>query len=115
MRKRKARQTLYNTLQNLHLLQRQPLPEDTYLQTESHDQLWSAVSQLDEKHRLPVILRYAHGLPAAEIAQILDLSEGTVHSRLHYARKKLLGDLKNSQRLTALQGVRKEQPAGGLP
>ena len=109
MRKRKARQTLQTALENLHLLQRPPLPEETYLQTERHTQLWEAVNQLDEKHRLPVILRYAHNLPTAEIAQILGLTEGTVHSRLHYARKQLLGDLKTHH------APRKTHPAGGLP
>jgi RNA polymerase sigma factor (sigma-70 family) len=43
-----------------------------------------------EKHRLPVILRYVHELSVAEIAASLGTNEGTIHSRLHYARKKLL-------------------------
>jgi RNA polymerase sigma-70 factor, ECF subfamily len=61
--------------------------------------LWAAVDGLDEKHRLVVVLRYAHELTAAEIAQALDISEGTVHSRLHYARQKLAGQLRQSAAL----------------
>ena len=111
MRKHKARRTLHNALQNLHLINgKPPVPEETFLQTESHHHLWAAVNRLDDKHRLPVLLRYAHNLPAAEIAQILDLAEGTIHSRLHYARKMLQGDL---QRITR-RGAN-EQPVEGLP
>jgi RNA polymerase sigma-70 factor, ECF subfamily len=111
MRKRKARRTLYSALQNLPLIdENPPAPEETYLQTETFHLLWAAVQRLNEKHRLPVLLRYAHNLPTAEIAQILDLTEGTVHSRLHYARKKLQGDLHRASRTHS-----KEQPAGSLP
>jgi RNA polymerase sigma-70 factor (ECF subfamily) len=56
---------------------------------ESRRELWTLVDELDEKHRLPLLLRYAHGLSASEIAQALGLNEGTVHSRLHYAIRKL--------------------------
>jgi RNA polymerase sigma-70 factor (ECF subfamily) len=100
LRKRKTRQTLHTVLQNLHLRNPSPQPEDTYLQNETHAQLWHAVNALDVKHRLPVILHYAHNL---------GLSEGTVYSRLHYARKQLLGGLKTRPVL----GPKK--PAGGLP
>ncbi len=90
LRKRKLRQALHATLQGLHLSQRQPSPEETTAQNETHRHLWRAVDSLDEKHRLPVILRYVHELTVAEIAASLGVNEGTVHSRLHYARKKLL-------------------------
>ena len=111
LRKNKARRTLHSALQNLHLIYGSPpAPEETCLQTEIHHHLWAAINRLSEKHRLPVLLRYAHNLPTAEIALILDLAEGTVHSRLHYARKTLQGDL---QRIS-LRGAN-EQPVGGLP
>ena len=48
-----------------------------------------AVSSLSLKHRTVVILHEFEGLTHAEIASILNCSEGTVRSRLHYARKKL--------------------------
>jgi RNA polymerase sigma-70 factor (ECF subfamily) len=55
--------------------------------------VWRAVQDLGEKHRLPVILRYYHDLPVAEIAGVLGISEGTVHSRLSIARDRLRGAL----------------------
>ena len=48
-----------------------------------------AVNNLSLKHRTVVILHEFEGLTHAEIASILNCSEGTVRSRLHYARKKL--------------------------
>jgi RNA polymerase sigma-70 factor (ECF subfamily) len=74
-------------------------PEQAVLQNEDHRRLWKAVDALDEKHRLPVILRYVHELTVPEIAASMGLREGTVHSRLHYARNRLLevlGDLSPS-------------------
>lgn len=109
IRKRKTRQALHTVLQNLHLLNHPPLPEETCLQNETHQQLWDAINDLTEKHRLPIILHYAHNIPTTEIALILGLSEGTVYSRLHYARKQLLGGLKTLPILT------QKRTAGGLP
>ncbi len=48
-----------------------------------------AVDSLPLKHRTVVILHEFEGLTHSKIASILNCSEGTVRSRLHYARKKL--------------------------
>ena len=48
-----------------------------------------AVNSLPEKIRLPIILRYYHQLPIAEIAQVLCVSERTVHSRMKTAHERL--------------------------
>ncbi len=54
-----------------------------------------AVNSLSLKHRTVVILHEFEGLTHAEIASILNCSEGTIRSRLHYARKKLRTLLKS--------------------
>jgi len=64
-------------------------PEAVSARHEQEDAVWQAVQGLGEKHRLPVILRYYHDLPVAEIASVLGISEGTVHSRLSIARDRL--------------------------
>jgi RNA polymerase sigma-70 factor (ECF subfamily) len=69
-------------------------PEAVAIQNESNAELWNAVAALDEKHRLPVILRYYQGFSTAEVAQLLGISEGTVHSRLFTARERLRAHLK---------------------
>ena len=64
-------------------------PEEAAIKSESDSNLWALVNNLGEKHRIPIILRYVHDLPIREIAEILRIREGTVHSRLHYAIRKL--------------------------
>lgn len=96
LRKRKARQTMRKTWNAVQtLVSRPPTPEESALRNEADTRLWEAVDELGEKHRLPVILRYVHSLSVPEIAQILGINEGTAHSRLHYARRKLQGRLAN--------------------
>ncbi len=69
-------------------------PEAVVIQNEADTELWNAVTELDEKHRLPIILRYYQGFSTAETAQVLGISEGTVHSRLFTARERLRAHLK---------------------
>ena len=48
-----------------------------------------ALEDLPEDQRQVVVLREIEGLAYKEIADVLDIPEGTVMSRLYYARKKL--------------------------
>lgn len=52
-----------------------------------------AIRTLPEKHRAVVVLHYYENLSCEEIARIVGCSVGTVWSRLHYACKKLHGQL----------------------
>lgn len=99
LRKRKRRTRLQNSLQTLHFTKPKVTPssENALLKSESDTELWQTVDTLSEKHRMPVILRYVHELSIAEIAEILNLNEGTVNSRLHYARKRLKEKLSREQ------------------
>lgn len=56
-----------------------------------HEQmtLWQAVLRLGEDQRLPVTLFYYEGLSIREIAEILELSEAAVKTRLSRARSQL--------------------------
>ena len=63
------------------------------VQNQHHNDLKKVVQSLDEKHRLPVILKFGNGMSAGEIARALQISEGTVYSRLHYAIRKLRQEL----------------------
>lgn len=76
-------------------------PEAAAAQRETEQAVWKAVQALGEKHRLPVILRYYHDLPVAEIAGVLGISEGTVHSRLSTARDRLRTALKSAPALSS--------------
>lgn len=56
---------------------------------ELRERLLSAIDDLTPDHRAVIVLRAVEGLAYKDIAEILGCSEGTVMSRLHYARKKL--------------------------
>lgn len=97
LRKRKRRQGLSQKLQQLtDRFIGQPTPEQLYAHSEANETIWTAVAQLKEKHRLPIILHYVHNLTTHEIAEILETRPGTIQSRLHYGRKKLHACLKQS-------------------
>lgn len=61
---------------------------------EEKAELMRAVNKLPAAFREAVLLHYYQGLGIAEIAQMLDLPEGTISSRLSRARKKLSALLK---------------------
>jgi RNA polymerase sigma-70 factor (ECF subfamily) len=56
---------------------------------ELREKLVSAINDLTPEHKAVIILRTVEGLSYKDIGKILGCSEGTVMSRLHYARKKL--------------------------
>jgi len=91
LRKRKTLEKLKNTLQGLFHIEAQKTPsaEDFMIQNEQDAAVWRAMEQLGHKHRIPIILRYYHDLPTAEIAKMMKINEGTVRSRLHIARERL--------------------------
>lgn len=52
-------------------------------------ELKEALSALDEKYRVPVMLFYGEGYKCKEIAEILHIPESTVQTRLHRGRERL--------------------------
>ncbi len=62
-------------------------PEDEVLRRELKDQVRSAVAALPEKIRVVVYLFYTAELSVRQIADMLDIPEGTVKSRLSAGRK----------------------------
>lgn len=55
-------------------------------------ELKEALTLLDEKYRIVVMLFYSEGYHIEEIAKILSIPKSTVQTRLHRARKKLARD-----------------------
>jgi RNA polymerase sigma-70 factor (ECF subfamily) len=56
---------------------------------ELRENLFKAINDLTAEHKAVIVLRTIEGLSYKDIGAILGCSEGTVMSRLHYARKKL--------------------------
>ncbi|MBK7453697.1 MAG: RNA polymerase sigma factor [Anaerolineales bacterium] len=95
----KTRGRLQQILQSLfHLRDEVEHPEKTAMQNQADAEIWNALRRLDEKHRIPIVLRYYHDLPITDIARMLNIPPGTVHSRLNHAREKLRAYLKEEPR-----------------
>lgn len=74
------------------IVETETLGSDPY--RELHDRqlgekLLSAIDELTPDHKAVILMRAVEGLSYKEIGRIMGCSEGTVMSRLHYARKKL--------------------------
>lgn len=65
---------------------------DTYLH-ELQEKLNEALQKLSIPHRTVITLFEIDGLSHSEIAEVMGCSEGTVRSRLHYAKQFLQGEL----------------------
>jgi len=64
-------------------------PEELLENRQLGDALQKAIAALPEHHRAVILLREVEGMAYEEIAKTLGCSQGTVMSRLHYAREKL--------------------------
>lgn len=73
-------------------------PLDALLSSETGQQVHAAITGLSEEHRLVFVLAEVQGMAYAEIAETLDIPEGTVKSRMHNAVHKLRERLKHLQR-----------------
>lgn len=66
---------------------------------DDRDQLERGFARLSMDHRTVVVLKHFGGLSNTEIADVLEVSEGTVRSRLFYAMQMLRAALEADQRL----------------
>lgn len=64
---------------------------------EEYLDLYQAIDALKQKDRICVLLYYIEGYPVRQIAEILDMPEGTVKSRLRRARMQLKDKLKDEE------------------
>ena len=71
---------------------------DSFKETERSEinqRLRKALDELTPEHRTVILLREVEGLSYDEISAIVDCPRGTIMSRLHYARTRLRGLLKD--------------------
>jgi len=79
------------------LEERHEVAKDPYADVhdkELRERLATAIEELTPEHKAVIVLRTIEGLSYKDIGGILGCSEGTVMSRLHYARKKLQDKLR---------------------
>jgi RNA polymerase sigma-70 factor, ECF subfamily len=76
-------------LDNLFHREQAPSAEQVLFDRMEHRSLWTNVMKLPRKFREVVILDYHYGLSIKEMAQHLQISEGTVKSRSNRAKHKM--------------------------
>jgi RNA polymerase sigma-70 factor (ECF subfamily) len=70
-------------------------PEGTFYDSFIDEEVTRAIDALPEEYRTAVVLSDVHGLRYAEIAEVLNVPEGTVKSRLFRGRRILQGKLRD--------------------
>jgi RNA polymerase sigma-70 factor (ECF subfamily) len=75
---------------HLKLMDEEPdEPEDTTDKLPTSGQWTSWLAQLESKQRAAIVLFHFHGMPYAEVAEILEVPVNTVRTYLHRGRRKL--------------------------
>ena len=99
---------LYKRLSTLDSALGSRSAEDTMFEMFTDDEVKTALEELPENFRMPVLLADVEGFHYKEIAEMLDIPVGTVMSRLHRGRKamhKLLYDFASERGLIATASV----------
>ena len=78
---------------NLVIADDTPSPMESLLSQETQELVQKALSRLNELHRMVLVLREMEDLSYEEVAAILNVSQGTVKSRLARARLSLKREL----------------------
>lgn len=81
-------------------------PDDTHLQRERSRILYAVLAELPERLREAFVVRELQGLPVAEAAELLGISEGNLAVRVHRARAKIAEELRRLGWLPASEEVR---------
>jgi RNA polymerase sigma-70 factor (ECF subfamily) len=75
---------LQNSDENTHGLEENPIDPEEFVKD-----LFAELENFDEIHKTVFLLHYREDFSLKDIAQTLDISEGTIKSRLFYTRKRL--------------------------
>ncbi len=76
----------------------EPGPEETLLRREQEARMLRVVHTLNDKLRIPILMRYYMDMREKDIARAMRLPVSTIKSRLHAARLKLRDALEKEER-----------------
>lgn len=95
LRRRRRTVSIDERLQEVLVATEEPdVPESAAVRTEQAALVQAAVAELEPSQRVPLVLHEFEGLSYEEVAAVLDISVAAVGSRLHRARERLLGKLR---------------------
>jgi RNA polymerase sigma-70 factor (ECF subfamily) len=77
--------------------------EEPFFDEEDATELHDALTRLGVKHREVLVLHFLRDLSILEIAKVVGCSEGTVKSRIHYAKRQLKQILEGVKHGTAIE------------
>lgn len=82
------------------------MPQDILESKEKQRMILDILDSLPEEQKEVIYLRYYNGLSVKQIAEKLDVSDGTVKSRLNYGRKKIQAEVESLEKKgTKLYGI----------
>jgi len=64
-------------------------PDGVLERAQTRALVFGALDRLDEKYRVPLVMRYVEELPYEDIASVIGRTESTARSRVHYGLKRL--------------------------
>lgn len=89
-------------------------PEESLLREEQKGEILQALDMLSGEHKAAIVLRDVKGLSYDEIAEILEVSMGTVKSRISRARNQLKTEILKMREQSA-ESVRHKRRKEGRP
>ncbi|WNF35041.1 RNA polymerase sigma factor [Bacillaceae bacterium IKA-2] len=63
------------------------------------EKIWDHIDQLPSEYRVVIVLKYIHEMKDQEISDYLNIKVGTVKSRLHRAKYKMISSIKEVEEL----------------
>lgn len=115
--RREKRHRAADDIAELELPDDAPTMQELSERAETQSRVRRALSRLSDEHRQVLLLRYMQELDYGEIAAALEVSEGTVKSRINRAKARLRELLTDTGNLSAAASVlqaetveRREQP-----
>jgi RNA polymerase sigma factor (sigma-70 family) len=85
-------------LRNIPEISEEFLPEEYADKKETCRLIMNIVDRLPDAQRTAVLLYYFNELPVEEVAEIMETKDGTIKSRLNYARKKIKEEVEEHEK-----------------
>ncbi len=73
----------------LQIVDAKPQPEEQLMRQQVQNEMQNAIAELKENYRVVLVMRDIEGMSYDDIAAVLEISAGTVKSRLNRARENL--------------------------